>query len=256
MSLAQRLAADETVFTAWSAIPDAITIETLAGTAFDSVLLDMQHGGHSEESILRCLAPIIARGKPGIVRIPVGRFDMASRALDYGAQAVVAPMINTVEDAMAFAAAMKYPPLGARSWGVSIAAARDGQTDAQKRLKNANSETLAFAMIETRRAYEIVDDILAVPGIDAIFIGPSDFSIAWTNGEAMNPGLEDMMEAVADISAKTRAASKHVGIYLVNMADAGRLYKMGIRLFGTGPEARLMNMGASALVGDASASIG
>jgi 4-hydroxy-2-oxoheptanedioate aldolase len=256
MSLATRLAADETVFTAWSAIPDALTMETLAGTAFDSVLLDMQHGGHSEESVLRCLAPVIARGKPGIVRIPVGRFDMASRALDYGAQAVVAPMINTVEDAKAFAAAMKYPPLGARSWGVSIAAARDGQSDAQKRLENANTETLAFAMIETRQAYDIVDDILAVPGIDAIFIGPSDFSIAWTNGKTMNPGLEDMMEAVTDIAARTRAAGKHVGIYLVNMADAGRLHKMGIRLFGTGPESRLMNMGASALVGDASASIG
>ena len=92
--LAARLADGETVFAAWSGIPDALTLEALAATEFDSVLLDMQHGGHSEESILRCLAPVMAHAKPGIVRVPVGRFDMASRSLDYGAQAIIAPMIK------------------------------------------------------------------------------------------------------------------------------------------------------------------
>ncbi len=256
MSLSRRLAADEVIFSAWSGIPDALTTEAMLGTAYDAVLLDMQHGGHSEESVLRCLAPIVASGKPGIVRTPVGRFDMASRALDYGAQAVIAPMINTVEDAKAFAAAMKYPPLGERSWGVSLLAARDGQNDAMKRLKSANSETLAFAMIETRRAYEIVDDILAVPGIDAIFIGPSDFSIGWTNGDAVNPVLDDMMDAIADIASKARAAGKHVGIYLIDMDDAGKFHEMGIRFFGWGQEAQLMKMGAAAMIGKASTSIG
>ncbi|MBO6719551.1 MAG: 2,4-dihydroxyhept-2-ene-1,7-dioic acid aldolase [Rhizobiaceae bacterium] len=256
MLLAERLAADEAVFAGWSAIPDPMTIEALAGTAFDTVLLDMQHGGHSEESILRCLAPAIAAGKPGIVRIPVGRFDMASRALDYGAEAVIAPMINSVEDAEAFAASMKYPPMGERSWGVSIVAARDGQSDNLKRLKTANAETLSFAMIETRRAYEALDGILAVEGIDAVFIGPSDLSIAWTNGAAVNPKLPDMSDAIADIVRKARAAGKHVGIYLVNMADAGPLSEMGIKLFGFGAEAKFMSVGADALLGEAKASLG
>jgi 4-hydroxy-2-oxoheptanedioate aldolase len=256
MSLAKRLSADETVFTAWSAIPDAVTMEALAATAFDAVLLDMQHGGHSEESVLRCLAPAIAAGKPGIVRVPVGRFDMASRALDYGAEAVVAPMINSVADAEAFAASMKYPPMGERSWGVSILAARDGQADSLKRLKTANSETLAFAMIETRRAYDALDGILAVDGIDAVFIGPSDFSIAWTNGAAVNPRLDDMGEAIADIAGRARAAGKHVGIYLVDMADAGRFAAMGVRLFGFGTESKFMAAGADALLGAAKAALG
>lgn len=256
MSLAARLAADEVVFAAWSAIPDALTMEAFAATAFDSVLLDMQHGGHSEESVLRCLAPVMARGKPGIVRIPVGRFDMASRALDYGADAVVAPMINSVEDARAFAASMKYPPLGERSWGVSIVAARDGQNDALARLKNSNRETLSFAMIETRRAYEALEGILAVDGIDAVFIGPSDFSIGWTNGETIDPVMDDMMGAIADIAGKARAAGKHVGIYLVDMAHTRRLSELGIRLFGFGPESRLMQLGAKSLLDEARASLG
>ncbi|MBO6902014.1 MAG: 2,4-dihydroxyhept-2-ene-1,7-dioic acid aldolase [Rhizobiaceae bacterium] len=255
-SLAVQLAADETVFAAWSGIPDPLTLEALAATEFDSVLLDMQHGGHSEESVLRCLAPVIAHGKPGIVRIPVGRFDMASRALDYGAQAVVAPMINSADDARQFAAAMKYPPLGERSWGVGIASARDGQTDNTKRLREGNGETLAFAMIETRRAYDALDAILDVPGIDAVFIGPSDFSIGWTNGKAVDPRLEDMAGAVQEVVKKARAAGKYAGLYLADMSDAGRMRELGIQFFGFAPEAQLMNIGAASLLAKAKASIG
>ena len=255
-SLAARLADGETVFAAWSGIPDALTLEALAATEFDSVLLDMQHGGHSEESILRCLAPVMAHAKPGIVRVPVGRFDMASRALDYGAQAIIAPMINSVADAKAFAASMKYPPLGERSWGVGIVSARDGQKDTARRLREANSEAVSFAMIETRRAFDALDGILDVPGIDAIFIGPSDFSIGWTNGETMDPKLEDMMGAIEETVTKARAAGKYVGIYLVDMADAGPLRNMGVQLFGFAPEAQLMSLGAATLLEKAKASIG
>ena len=128
--LAARLSAGDVVFTAWSLLPDALTVEALAATAVDAVTLDMQHGGHHEDSVLRGLAPIIAAGKPGVVRIPVGRFDMASRALDFGADAVIAPMVNSVADARAFAASMKYPPVGQRSWGASFAMARRRKSDA------------------------------------------------------------------------------------------------------------------------------
>ena len=117
MTFAARLRAGETLFTAWSAIPDPLVAEFLARTGFDAVTLDMQHGCHSTESVMRGVAAITLAGKPAIVRIPVGRFEMASRALDFGATAVIAPMVNSVADASAFAAAMKFPPLGERSWG-------------------------------------------------------------------------------------------------------------------------------------------
>ena len=121
MSLADRLTSGETIFTAWSGIPDALTVELLAGQGFDAVTLDMQHGGHHEDSVLRGIVPVLRAGKPPLVRIPVGRFDMASRALDFGAEAVIAPMVNSLDDARRFAASMKYPPLGERSWGPTYA---------------------------------------------------------------------------------------------------------------------------------------
>jgi 4-hydroxy-2-oxoheptanedioate aldolase len=255
MTLADRLNAGETLFTAWSGIPDAITVEAVANTAVDAVTLDMQHGGHHEDSVLRGLAPIVASGKPGIVRIPVGRFDMASKALDYGAQAVIAPMINTIEDARLFAKSMKYPPVGERSWGASYAMARHKTADASGWLGSANARTLAFAMIETREALAILDDILAVDGIDGVLVGPSDFSIAWSGGKSVNPSMEDMMAAIGDIGQRTRAASKHAAIYVVDPTLTGRFVEMGFRLLALGSEQRYMAIGAETLLKAARASI-
>lgn len=248
MSLASRLANGELIFTAWSGVPDAFTVEALAGTALDAVTLDMQHGGHHEDSVLRGLLPVIAAGKPGIVRIPVGRFDMASRALDFGAEAVIAPMVNTIDDARLFAGSMKYPPLGERSWGASFAMSRRGRSDQRDWLSTANSQTIAYAMIETREAFAILDEILAMPGIDGIFVGPSDFSIAWSNGETVNPSLEEMMPAIEEIGRRTRQAGKQAAIYVVDPMLTGRFANFGYQLFALGGEHRLMQIGAEALL--------
>lgn len=255
MRLAARLDAGETVFTAWSSLPDALVAEALAATAMDAVTLDMQHGGHHEDSVLRALAAIIAAGKPGLVRIPVGRFDMASRALDFGAEAVIAPMVNTLADAHAFAAAMKYPPVGQRSWGPGFAMSRLRDADARDWMRRSNAQTLALAMIETREALAIVDDILAVPGIDGVLVGPSDFSIAWTNGETVDPSLEGMMEAIGHIAARARSAGKHAAIYVVDPALVGRFVGMGYRLVALGGESRYMALGTAALLDAARASL-
>lgn len=250
MSLAERLAADETLITAWSGIPDSLTVESLARQPFDAVTLDMQHGGHHEDSVVRSIPSIQQAGKPAIVRIPVGRFDMASRALDFGADAVIAPMINSVEDARRFAAAMKYPPLGERSWGPTFAAPRRGHGGQGDWLRDSDVRTLAFAMVETRAALAVLDDILAVPGIDGIFVGPSDFSIAWSNGQTVDSTLEDMMATIADIAARTRSAGKLAAIYVMDPSVAGRVVSMGFRLLATGSEGQLFRLGASSLLDD------
>ncbi|MBN9072395.1 MAG: HpcH/HpaI aldolase/citrate lyase family protein [Rhizobiales bacterium] len=255
MSLKSRLDADETLFTAWSGVPDALTVEIMAAQPFDAVTLDMQHGGHHEDSVLRGVVPILRAGKHAVVRIPVGRFDMASRALDFGAEAVIAPMINSVEDAKAFATAMKYPPVGLRSWGPTYAFPRHGQGDFTRWLAESNGRTMAIAMVETRQALDCLDGILSTPGIDGIFVGPSDFSIAWSRGSVVDTKLEDMMEAIADIARRTRAAGKAAAIFVVDPAMAGRYARMGFRLFATGSEPMLMGQGAQAVLGAARRSL-
>lgn len=255
MTLAARLAAGETIFTAWSALPDALAVEAISATALDAVTLDMQHGGHHEDSVLRGLAHVIAAAKPAIVRVPVGRFDMASRALDFGAEAVIAPMINSLADARLFAASMKYPPLGERSWGPNFAMARRGARSMTGWLADANGQTIAYAMIETREAFALLDDILAMPGIDGIFVGPSDFSIAWSGGATVDPSLDAMMPAIEEIGRKTRAAGKQAAIYVVDPALAGRYVGWGYQLLALGGEHRLMQVGAETLAAAARSSI-
>lgn len=248
MSLAARLRAGETVYTAWSGIPDAVTVEVVAATGFDAVTLDMQHGGHHEDSVLRGLSPVIAAQKHPIVRIPVGRFDMASRALDFGAEAIIAPMVNSVADAQSFAQATKYPPVGLRSWGPGFAMPRRRTSDSSAWLAGQNGETLAFAMIETRQALDALDGILAVPGIDGVFVGPSDFSIAWTDGKVLDPALPQMMDAIADIARRTIAAGKLAAIYVVDPKLTGRFHDMGYSLIALGSDQRYIAMGAAALL--------
>jgi 4-hydroxy-2-oxoheptanedioate aldolase len=256
MSLAQRLNAGETLFTAWSGVPDALTVEIVASQPFDAVTLDMQHGGHHEDSVLRGIVPVLNATKHAVVRIPVGRFDMASRALDFGAEAVIAPMVNSVEDARRFAASMKYPPVGERSWGPSFALPRAGQRDFDAWLHESNARTVSFAMIETRAALDALDGILETPGIDGVFVGPSDFSIAWTSGATINPTLEDMMEQVAEIAARAKQAGKFAAIFLADPALAGRYVSMGFQFFALGTEHRLIALGAGSLLQTARGSMG
>jgi 4-hydroxy-2-oxoheptanedioate aldolase len=255
MTLKARLAADEILCTAWSGVPDALTVEIVAGQGFDAVTLDMQHGGHHEDSVLRSIVPVHAAGKAALVRIPVGRFDMASRVLDFGADAIIAPMVNSVADARAFAAATKYPPLGERSWGPTFAFPRHADVNQADWMEQSNDRTLAFAMIETRAAIEALDGILEVPGIDGIFVGPSDFSISWTNGATVDSTLEDMMETVAMVARRSREAGKFAAIYVVEPAIAGRVVKMGYRLLAGGSEHSLMARGAKSLLASIKASI-
>jgi len=249
--LAERLRAGETILSAWSAIPDSLTVEAIASTGFDAVTLDMQHGGHHEDSVLRSIVPLMQRGKPAVVRIPVGRFDMASRALDFGAEAVIAPMVNSLEDARRFAAAANYPPRGERSWGPTFAVPRSGEPGGQHWLESAAGRTLAFAMVETRAALDLVDDILAVDGIDGIFVGPADFSIAWTEGRAVNPTLPEMMDAIAHIAERVRLAGKFAAIYSVDPALVGRYQKMGYRFFALGGDYQYVAQGAAGMIATA-----
>jgi 4-hydroxy-2-oxoheptanedioate aldolase len=248
MSMAERLRAGETVYTAWSAIPDPLIAEFLARSGFDTVTLDMQHGCHSTDSILRGVAAITLAGKQAVVRVPVGRFDMASRALDFGATAVISPMVNSVGDARAFAASMKYPPLGERSWGPTRVLALRGGTDPQTYLRSANAQTLAIAMIETRAALAAVDEILSMDGIDGLFVGPSDFSLALSDGARVDALNEEMLTTAGEVAARAEAAGKFAGIFAFTVDMARRARDLGFRFINVSSDIGMLTAGASAIL--------
>src|SRR5947199_92613 len=156
------------VYSAWVGINDSQVAEALAREDFDAVTIDMQHGSYDSVGAARAILSVALAGKPTVVRIPVGDFATASRLVDAGAAGVIAPMINSLADARAFADFMKFPPLGRRSWGPRACGPLSGFAGPAY-LHEANAITLAIAMIETREALAALDDILGVDGIDGVF---------------------------------------------------------------------------------------
>jgi 4-hydroxy-2-oxoheptanedioate aldolase len=201
---------------------------------------------HDTHSVMRSVGAIAQLGKPAIVRLAVDDFGLASRALDFGAEAVIAPMINSVADAKRLVAATKYPPLGERSWGPGRAATLAGIADIKDYFRDANGMTLALAMIETREAIANVDAIAATDGIDGLFVGPFDLSIALSNGALLDPASEDVEAALDVILA---AASKHkkiAGIYCANAEGALAAARRDFRFIAVGGDVSYLRAGAAA----------
>lgn len=244
-ALSERLRSGKPAFTAWCGLPEPAIPGILARAAFDAVTLDMQHGAIDLAATIAAIPVIAGAGKPAMARIPVGEFATASKLLDAGASAVIAPMINTIEDARRFGAFMKYPPHGERSWGPHGATALSGLAPGDY-FKAANGFSLSFAMVETREALAIIDDILAAPGIDGIFIGPSDLSIALSNGGSVDPLAGEVEKALDHALARARSANRLAAVFAHTGERAGQLAAKGYDLIAVASDALLLRAGAEA----------
>ncbi len=247
-ALAQRLRAGDSVFSSWTFLSSPIAAETIAREGFAAVVIDQQHGLWDTAGVVAAIGSLHLVGSTPIVRVPIGDFAFASRALDFGAQAIIAPMINTVADAHAFVAATKYPPVGERSWGPFRAMALHGCSVPTDYLREANEGTLTFAMIETATALANVDAIAATPGIDALFIGPYDLSTALSRGSKQDFAAPEVERAIDTIRAAAEKAGKIPGIYCSDVARARAMAKRGFRFITIGNDLSLLRDGAAAQV--------
>lgn len=231
--LAEKLKRGERVITAWSSLASPIVDELFARGGYEAVTIDMQHGSADFASTSASFSALTLAGGHRVARIPVGDFATASRLLDAGAELIIAPMINSRADAVAFAEATKYPPVGKRSWGPMRASVLSGVPMVDY-VTRANDETIALAMIETREAFECLDDILAVPGIDGVFVGPSDLSLTLSNGESLDPLGWETMQIASDVAARTRAAGKIAGAFCLTREHLDRFTADGFTFLAYG----------------------
>jgi 4-hydroxy-2-oxoheptanedioate aldolase len=247
-ALADALTQGKPVFSAWCGLPEPAIAGYLAREAtIDAVVLDMQHGVIDFLNATRAIPLVAAAGKPCVPRIPVGDFATASRLLDAGAAGIIAPMINTVEDARRLAAFMKFPPMGERSWGPHPALTLTGLQPGDY-FRTANSFLRSFAMIETREALDLIDGILAVDGIDAVFIGPSDLSIGLSGGSALDPNGAEVNAAIDHALARAKAAGKIAGIYAPNGERAADFAKRGYPFISVGSDLGFLRAGAATMM--------
>jgi 4-hydroxy-2-oxoheptanedioate aldolase len=158
----------------WLSFANSFSAEVMARQGFDALCVDLQHGATDMATLLPMLQAISTTDTSPVVRVPWNDAAMIMKALDLGAMTVIVPMVSTAADAARAVAACRYPPAGIRSSGPTRAVHYAGADY----LAKADGEVMVFAMIETKEGLENLDAICATPGLDAIYIGPSDLSFA------------------------------------------------------------------------------
>lgn len=241
--LAARIRAGDKLLNAWVGSTDPGIAEAHVAAGFDVVTFDMQHGAADIEVAFAGIVAVALAGRPSMVRLAVGDFAAAARLFDAGAAAVIAPMINSVADARELVDHVKFPPTGGRSWGPRRALALTG-FDAPAYLKGANEHHLAIAMIETLGGYSRLDEILGVEGIDGVFVGPADLSIALCDGAAVTPTGATIEKELDHVAARAKAHGKFAATFCHNGARAGELLARGYAMCTVGTDMQLLQLGA------------
>jgi 4-hydroxy-2-oxoheptanedioate aldolase len=203
----------------WVVLDAPVATERIARLGYDYVALDGQHGLIGYSGILNGMMAVDAGGRSvGVVRVEANDPTAIGRALDAGAGAVIVPLVDTAADATAAVAATRYPPQGARSYGPMRSGLRVGPKPAE-----ANASTLVIAMIETPQGLANVEAICATPGLDAVYVGPSDLCLAVGGAFPGDPEVADAFEAaVASVRQAAESAGIAAGIHTPNGATAAQ----------------------------------
>ena len=236
--------ADRAVVNGWLAIGNSFSAETMAHQGWDSLTIDMQHGVIDYAAMVTMLQAISTTATVPVVRVPWLEPGIIMKSLDAGAYGIICPMVNTREDAQRLVAYTHYAPRGSRSFGPVRALLYGGADYAAK----ANETVVAFAMIETAQALDNLDAILSVEGLDAIYIGPSDLSLAL----GCTPVFDDVDPPVAQAIDHIMARARHHGVVAGvhnGRADVARArVDKGFRFVTLGSDARLLGSGSQQLL--------
>ncbi|MGI9383921.1 MAG: HpcH/HpaI aldolase family protein [Methyloligellaceae bacterium] len=241
------LADGKQVVNGWLAIPSAASAEMMAHCGFDSVTIDMQHGLVDYQAAVGMLQAISTTDVTPMARVPWNEPGIMMKLLDAGAYGIVCPMINTRDEAERYVAACRYPPLGARSFGPARAVLYGGADYHQ----HANDEVLLFAMIETRTALDNLDEILAVEGLDGVYIGPSDLSLSLGKPPTLAPEDAEVLAAMQTICDATKAKSRIAGVHTDSAQTTLRRFEEGFQFCTILNDVRLMANAAMAAVKEA-----
>jgi 4-hydroxy-2-oxoheptanedioate aldolase len=217
-TLREQWGSGSVTFGAWLTMPSTISAEVAARTKFDYVCLDTQHGAIDYQTSIAMAQAIVLGGGHPIARVPWNEPGIIGKTLDAGIDGVIVPMVNTVAEAEAVVQATRYPPRGSRSFGPVIAGLRRSNYHGW-----ANDGVAVIPMIETVEALRNLDAILAVPGIDAIYVGPADLSASLGLRPQNNDGEKIFDEALTTIAAACKRAGVVPGIHASAQLAARRV---------------------------------
>ena len=232
----------------WLAIPDGFCAEVMAQAGWDSLTVDLQHGVQDYLSMVRCFQAMQIHPVLPMVRVPWNEPGIIGKVLDAGAYGVICPMINTPEEARRFISYCKYPPKGARSNGPIRAGIYGAVGPGGGYQATANDEILCMPMIETQQAIDNLPAILDTPGIDAVYIGPSDLGFSMGLPPILDRDEPKIMGIYETILKETKQRGQKAGIHCMAPAYAAKMIDMGFSMVTLGNDSGILLTAATAAV--------
>ena len=233
-------AGGRTAYGLWSVVPGSFGAEILAETGPDYVCLDQQHGVIDYDAMVPMLQAIRAGGAAPITRVLSNDPFLIMKALDAGAWAVIVPLVNNAGDAARAVSAYRYPPQGMRSYGPVRAAGVIGSRDPE----DLAGEVLCLVMVETREALEKVGEIAATPGLDGIYIGPSDLALSLGLAPTLEVTEGEHVDAVRRIREACHEHGIAAGIHAPSGEWARRHAEAGFDMVTVATDAPLLRQAA------------
>ncbi len=208
----------------WSTVSEPLLLEALAAAGPDYVTIDMQHGTASESVLVSLVQAVTAGGSVPIVRVPELRPATIMKALDAGARGVIVPLVEDASEAALAVSACRYPPRGSRSYGPFRAQIAHGTAD-----PGTLEQVATIVMVETRRGIDHLEAIVATEGVTAVYLGPSDLSLAL----GLAPGSIDAPTFGAVVERVLALCERHgvvPGIHCHDGMTARRWLERGFRM--------------------------
>src|SRR5215475_4820096 len=227
----------------WSSLCSNIAAEIISDSGFDWILLDTEHSPNEIPDLVTQLQAVQRGTATPIIRPAWNDAVLAKRALDIGAQTLLFPYVQNVEEAKRAVSSTRYPPQGIRGVSVAARASRYGRVPGY--LTKANAEICVLVQVETRSALDQIDAIAAVDGIDGVFIGHSD--LAASLGHLGNWGHAEVQAALEDAVKRLKKIGKPAGILTPNEEEAKRFIQWGYTFVAVGSDLGLLAKNADAL---------
>jgi 4-hydroxy-2-oxoheptanedioate aldolase len=238
------LRGDRALLGLWQALATPYTAEICARAGYDWLLFDGEHAPNTLQTLLAQLQAVAPMPTEPIARVPTGDPVSIKHYLDIGFRTLLVPMVDSAEQAERIVAASRFPPRGTR--GVASATSRASGFGAEPGyLANAHERTCIIAQIESRRGLDALEEIAAVEGIDALFIGPAD--LAASLGYLGEPGHAEVQDAIGVAIERARRAGIPIGIFALSAEDARARIAAGIDFVSLGTDIGLLARGAAQL---------
>jgi len=238
------LKAGEIQFGCWVGLANSFATEMMGQAGFDWLVIDAEHGPNDLRSILSQLQVLASTHAHPVVRVPVGETYMIKQILDAGAQTVLVPMVESAAQARQLVRDMTYPPNGDRGVGYALARASNFSTITDY-AKTADAQMCLLVQVENLRGLAALDDILAVEGVDGVFIGPAD--LAADMGHIADADHPDVQAAIMDALTRIRAAGKASGILSTRDAMTNDAIAAGALFVAVGADVLLLGDAARGL---------